>query len=128
MNSARAQWVATFDMEDLISAILRHGTRLSIGLILAGVVLRWIRHEHAAMTALQGANAFHFLAADLHRLGSPAFLPELLIRWGIGVLLFTPYARVAASILYFACVHRSWKHTLLGALALAPLTYILFLG
>ena len=127
MNSARARWIATFDMEDLISAILRNGMRLSIGLILAGVVLRWIRHQPAADT-IQGANACHFLATHLHRMGSPAFLPELLIRWGIGVLLFTPYVRVAASILYFACVHRSWKHTLLGALALAPLTYILFLG
>ena len=128
-DAARAKWIASFDMEDLIGSILRSGTILSLSLVVTGIMLqRTGIAQQAVVDTIQGTNAFHLLSADLHQMGSRAFWPTLLIHWGIAVLLFTPYVRVVASVLYFACVHRSWKHMLLGLLTLAPLTYILFLG
>ncbi len=128
-DAARAKWIASFDMEDLIGSILGRGTILSVSLIMAGVILQWAgMHQGADASTIQGTNAFHFILADLPRIRSITFWPTLLIHWGIAVLLYTPYVRVAASVLYFASVHHSWKHMLLGSLVLAALTYILFFG
>ncbi len=129
-DATRARWIARFDMEDLISSILWRGTILSISLIVAGLILQWTGglHQDAAAYTIQGTNVFHFILANLPQRGSITVWPALFIHWGIGVLLFTPYVRVVASVLYFAYVHRSWKHTLLGGFVLAPLTYIVFFG
>ena len=128
-EAAHARWIARFDMEDLISAILSFGTVLGLGLIAAGGLLQWAGPDAAqAENGMQGINAFHFLLTSLQHIGSHASWSILLIRSGIAALLFTPYVRVVASVLYFAFVHRSWKHTILGSLVLAPLTYILFFG
>ena len=128
-GAAWATWIARFDMEDLIGAILWRGTMLSVGLLLAGVILHWagLGRDDRAYSIIQDANAFQLFMVHRYELGSPASWPGLLIDWGMATLFFTPYMRVVASGLYFACVHRSWKHTLLCGLALAPLTYILFL-
>ena len=128
-NVARAKWIASFDMEDLIGSVLGRGTMLSISLVVAGVVLQWVGiNRGASLDALQGTNAFHFILADLYRVGSITHWPALLVHVGLAVLLYTPYVRVGVSMMYFSYVQRSWKHALLGSLVLATLTYILFLG
>ena len=129
INVRRAKWIATFDMEDLISLILSRGTILGIGCILSGILLHWMGlGQGVPGTAIQGINVFHFVLADLRRMGSAPFWPTLLIHWGIAILLFTPYMRVAASVVYFACIQRSWRHAYLESLVLVILTYILFFG
>jgi len=45
---------------------------------------------------------------------------------GLAVLMLTPYARVLASVLYFALVERSAKYTIFTGFVLAVLTYSLF--
>ncbi len=126
---ARAKRIASFDMEDLVGSILRVGTGLSLSCIAAGVVLRWTgMSQGTSADALQGTNVLHFIVADLHRVGSIRWWPALLVHGGLAVLLYTPYARVAASVLYFSFIQRSWKHALLTSLVLAALTYILFFG
>ena len=125
----RIKWIAGFDMEDLIGSILRRGTILSISLVLAGVLLQWVGVDRGVPAdTIQGTNAFHFFLADLRRIGPIASWPTILIHWGITVLLYTPYVRVVASVLYFAYVQRSWKHALLRSFVLATLTYVLFFG
>ena len=129
INVRRAKWIASFDMEDLISLILSRGMILGVGCILAGVLLHWMGlGEGIPATTIQGINVFHFVLADLPRMGSVPFWPTLLIHMGIAILLYMPYVRVAASVVYFACIQRSWKHAYLESLVLAILTYILFFG
>ncbi len=129
MHPARAKWIASFDMEDLIGSILLKGTILGVRLVAVGSLLQWVGLGHGVSAdTIQGINVFHFVLESLPRIGSLSGWPMLLIHWGIAVLLFTPYVRVAASIFYFAGVQRSWKHTVFGSLVFVTLTYILFFG
>lgn len=128
-NIARATWIAGFDMEDLISSILRSGMWISMGLVMAGLALQATGAGQGGFEdRLQGTNVLQFLLADLHRAGSPRLWLSLLAHLGVAVVLVTPYARVLASLYYFACVERRGTHALLTSLALVTLTYILFLG
>ena len=128
-DAAHAKWIAGFDMEDLISTILRSGIVLSSGLILAGLILTWSGTGHvSAEHHLYGTNLLQFVLADFRRIGTPSVWSSVLIHVGLVVLLLTPYLRVAASVLYFATVARSWKRALLSGLVFATLTYLLFLG
>ena len=126
---ARATWIARFDMEDLISVILRSGMLIGMGLVMAGLTLQVIGAGRGGLEArLQGTNVLQFMLADLPRVGSPLLWPALLAHLGVAVVLLTPYARIVASLYYFAYVERRWTHALLTSLTLIALTYILFLG
>ena len=129
MRVARAVWIAKFDMEALVSALLRYGTLLSIGFTGVGLLCRIGGAPQAAVDAhLQGNNLLQFMLADLHRVGSQEPAAVGLTHVGIAALLLTPYVRVLASTCYFAFVERSGRHAVLTGLVLATLTYILFLG
>ena len=123
----RAQWIASFDMEDLVSAILRDGMLVSMGLVISGLMLQRFCHGRIE-EQLQGTNVLQLILADLHQIGLAARWPSILVHVGIAGFMVTPYVRVFASMLYFAKVQRSWKHALMTGLVLATLTYVLFLG
>ncbi|MBI3324788.1 MAG: DUF1634 domain-containing protein [Candidatus Omnitrophica bacterium] len=125
----QARWIASIDMEPLISSILRYGTLLSMGLITTGLVLRWSRgHQFGADDHLQGTNVLQFLLAHGHWVGSPRLCSSMCIRLGVAAVLVTPYLRVLASMFYFSVVERRRTHTLLTGIVAALLTYILFFG
>lgn len=126
---AWVKWVSKFDMEDLVGSILRRGTVLSVVLVLAGLALRRVGLGGAGFEdRLQGTNVLQFLLADAQHIASLARWPAVLVHGGLAALFLTPYARVLASLFYFASLERSWRQTLLTACTLLPLTYILFLG
>jgi uncharacterized membrane protein len=117
-----------FDMETLVGYILLGGVLLSAALLVAG--LAW----NAAATgqlginySISGVNFFQFLLTDLRQLTSGIARPRLLVSLGIAVLLLTPYARVLASMLYFAFGECDRKFTLFTLFVLSVLTYSLFL-
>ncbi len=125
----RTRRLADFEMEPFIASVLRGGVLLSTGLILIGIV--WHRVETGQLhfhDLLQGTNVFQFVLADLRHVTSAGLRPFLLTHLGIAVLMVTPYARVAAALLYFTCVERNRMHSILTGCVLALLTYILFLG
>jgi len=64
---------------------------------------------------------------DFRQLAAGAWRPRLLVNLGLVVLLLTPYARVLASMLYFALVERNRKYTAFTTFVLLTLTYSLFL-
>ena len=129
-RAARKQWVARFDMEALVSAILRQGMVLSLGLISVGVAWRYASDRTVGFEApLRGTNVLQFLLADIHRVAaSPRFWPSAVAHVGVAGLLLIPYLRVLASMLYFVFVERSRAHALLTGLVLVTLTYILLIG
>lgn len=125
-NSTHAKWLAGFDMEDLISVILRNGMLVSMGLIGAGLLLWRFGQAHVSFGQnLQAENIPDLLLKAFQQIGSPGRWPALLVHSGIAVLLVTPYLRVIASAVYFGWVEHRWKQALLTGFVLAILTVVL---
>ena len=118
----------SFDMESLVGYILLTGVLLSVALLVAGFVWRWVRagtlrFEHS----IAGMNFFEFILSTLQQTASQAFRPRLFLNMGIAILMLTPFVRVLASVFYFAFAEHNWKYTLFTGFVLGVLTYSLFL-
>jgi len=72
-------------------------------------------------------NLFEFLVKDIRQVADEDFRPRLLVNLGLAALMLTPYARVLASMLYFAFAEHNWKYTFFTGFVLSVLTYSLFL-
>jgi uncharacterized membrane protein len=117
-----------FDMESLVGYILLTGVLLSVALLVVGFVWHWVRVSNLRFEhSIVGMNFFEFILSTLRKMASQAFRPRLFLNMGIGVLMLTPFARVLASVFYFAFVERNWKYTLFTGFVLSVLTYSLFL-
>lgn len=128
-NVARLKWIASFDMENLVGAILQNGMLLSVGLVIAGLFLQWVTTaEIYLQEPLHGENVLQFVLQDLHRAVSPKSFSLFLVHLGIAALMLTPYLRLVVSFFYFAYVDRHWRYAFLTILTLTPLTYFLLLG
>ncbi len=126
---AKAKWVAQFDMEAFVSAILRYGTLLSMSLVVMSLILRFgERGQRSPDKALQGTNVLHFMLEEFSSMRSPSTVAFGLAHLGVATMLLTPYVCVLASVLYFAIVDRSRTYAMMTGLVLVMLTYVLFLG
>jgi uncharacterized membrane protein len=110
--------------ELVISYVLRGGVLLSAAIILAGVVMFYYQYYttsgHAISTAFPHSLAGVF--ADLAH-GNPLGI----ILLGLLVLLATPFARVAVSIVAFALEH-DWRYVVITSLVLIILVASFVLG
>lgn len=128
MRAARPAARGQHGMELLMGYILLVGVLLSAALTLAGLGWHWATSGDLRIDSpVAGTNLFQFVAADMREVTSVRLAPRLLINLGLAVLLLTPYARVAASVLYFAAAERSWKYTLFTGFVFIVLTYSLYL-
>ena len=125
---AATEHTARFDMEVIVGYILRGGVLLSMTLVTAGLIWRWIATGHLGLEySIGGMNLFEFVVTDARKVAADAVRPRLLVNLGIAALMLTPYARVLASMLYFAFVERNAKYTLFTGFVFSVLTYSLFL-
>ena len=123
---AWAKRIANFDMESLISSILRTGMLSSTGFIFTGLIIGWADQERASLGPnLKAKSVPLLILADLQQIGSPGFWPRFLIHLGVATLLLTPYVRVLASMAYFTWVDRSRKQVAFTGFVLIILTIIL---
>jgi uncharacterized membrane protein len=119
---------ARFDMEILVGYILLGGVLLSMVLVSAGLMWRWIATGRLGLDySIGGMNLFEFVLADARQVAADAVRPRLLVNLGIAALMLTPYVRVLASMLYFAFIERNAKYTLFTGFVFSVLTYSLFL-
>ncbi len=126
MNTVgKVQWLARFDLEPLLSAILRNGLLLSIGLVSVSLCMQALGNAPGDQHLLQAESLPLLIWADLHRAGTSGFWPRFLLDLGVVVLLLTQYVRVAISMVYFAYVERSKKHVLFSSVVLVILTVVL---
>ena len=108
--------------------LLLGGVLTSAGLMAAGLLWHWAASGRTHLESpIVGMDLLHFVAADLRQVASGALGPQVLIRLGLAVLLLTPYARVAVSLVYFAVAERNYKYTVFTGFVFAVLTYSLFL-
>ncbi|HVH32362.1 MAG TPA: DUF1634 domain-containing protein [bacterium] len=128
MHTTSADQRAEHGMELLVGYILLGGVLTSALLMSAGLVWHWAGSGQTQMDSpLPGMNLAQIFTTFFHQAASGALQPRLLIDLGLGVLLFTPYLRVAASALYFAIAERNVKYTVFTGFVLAVLTYSLFI-
>lgn len=126
VNVKRAQWLARFDLEPLVSAILRNGMLLGVGCIVASVVAQWIGGVTDLGPPPHTTSLSKLLLEDWRQYGRHGSWARPLLDAGVAAVLVTPYVRVWASFVYFIWVERRWRQALFTALVLVILTLILF--
>jgi uncharacterized membrane protein len=127
-RQAATKHPARFDVEIIVGYILLVGVLVSMVLVTAGLIWHWIATGDLGLNyPLGGMNLFEFVLVDVRQVAANAVRPRVLVNLGIAVLMLTPYARVLASMLYFAFVERNGKYTLFTGFVFSVLTYSLFL-
>jgi len=127
-HAMKTRTAAHLAMEILIGYILLVGVLLSTVLLIIGLTWHWAQTGHLRFEyPIVGMNLFEFISLDVRQIASGSFRPKLIVNLGIAVVMFTPYVRVLASMLYFALVERNRKYTLFTGFVLTALTYSLFL-
>jgi uncharacterized membrane protein len=115
-------------MDELVGYILLGGVLLSMSLITAGLIWRYLDTRGVGLDyRIRGMNMAEFAIAELRLAFAGQLRPRLLINLGIVILMLTPFFRVAASMLYFLFALRNWKYTVFTAFVLGVLAYSLFL-
>jgi uncharacterized membrane protein len=115
-------------MEVLVGYVLLAGVMLSVLLIAAGLAWRLIATGRLTVEySLSDMNLAQFAATEVRLVTAGELRPRLLINLGIVVLMLTPFARVLASVLFFAFGERNLKYTVITAFVLTVLSYSLFL-
>jgi uncharacterized membrane protein len=116
------------EMDVLVGYILLGGVLLSMALITAGLLWKYIQSGGVRLEyELAGMNLFQFVVSEIHLTALGQVRPRLLINMGIVVLMLTPFFRVLASVVYFLVVLKNWKYTLFTLFVLLVLTGSLFL-
>lgn len=116
------------EMDVLVGYILLGGVLLSMALIVAGLVWKYIQTGGVHLNyELAGMNLFQFVMTEIHIAALGQVRPRLLINIGIAVLMLTPFFRVLASMVYFLAVLKNWKYTVFTLFVLLVLTGSLFL-
>lgn len=123
-----AQEWRQLEMDVLVGYILLCGVLLSVALIVAGLLWKYIQTGGVRLEyELAGMNLFQFVVSEIHLAALGHFRPRLLINMGIVVLMLTPFFRVLASVVYFLVVLKNWKYTAFTLFVLLVLTGSLFL-
>ena len=120
------KWIASFDVEPLLSSILVNGTTLSMILIGTSIVAQWLRKTGVHFGPnLHARSIPALIMMDIHDGDLAAHWPKILIHLAVVVLMLTPYLRVLASTFYFAFIERSWRHTVFSGFVLIITTIAL---
>ena len=149
---SRAKWIANFEMEPLISQILKSGMILSIVLLFLGIILTWFSgaknnfgpnlhaksipqliwldlrqlHHPEFGPNLHAKGISELIRLDLQQFHHSEIWPRFLIHLAFSILLMTPYVRIFISLLYFAFIENNWKYVGFSTLTLIILTVALF--
>jgi uncharacterized membrane protein len=122
-----AEW-RQLEMDVLVGYILLGGVLLSMALIVAGLLWKYLQTGGLRLDyELAGMNLFQFAVSEVHVALRGPMRPRLLVNMGIVVLMLTPFFRVLASMVYFLLVLKNWKYTVFTLFVLLVLTGSLFL-
>ncbi|HET7564461.1 MAG TPA: DUF1634 domain-containing protein [Gemmatimonadaceae bacterium] len=115
-------------MEQLIGNLLRYGVLIAAAVVLVGGVLYLAQHggAHPSYHVFQGEPAS---LRSLHDIvfGAVTLKSRWVIQLGLILLIATPVARVALSLLAFA-VQKDKMYVVVTAIVLGLLVYSLFFG
>lgn len=113
-------------VERIIGVVLRSGVVLSAAIICLGLVLLVVKGLFTGQMRIDAALPYpRSLGALLA--GLLALDPASVLSLGLVVLIATPFARVAVSIVAFA-VERDWRYVVVTALVLTILVAGILMG
>ena len=128
MHTTPTDQRVTGGMASLVGYILLGGVLISAALMSTGLVWHWATPGRVQGTSpTVGTDLVQIFATFFQQLAGGTLQPRPVIYLGLAMLLLTPYARVAASALYFMVVERNVKYTVFTGFVLAVLTYGLFI-
>ncbi len=119
-------------VEVLVARLLRWGVSLSMAIVVLGLITMCVRrpqdaYSYLALERLTGPHAaFPHSLPEIAR-GVVGLHGQAIIALGLALLILTPIARVAASVVGFA-LERDRLFALITAAVLAVLVVSLFLG
>ena len=117
-----------FDMDAIVGYILLIGVLISLVLVVAALIWRWIDTRTVAFNyKLTGMNLFELILNEVKLAMHGMLRPRLLLSMGITMLMLTPFIRVLVSMVYFMAALKNWKYSVFTAIVLLTLTYSLFL-
>jgi uncharacterized membrane protein len=128
MSDGRELRVSDHAVEQVISRLLQFGVGLAALVVLAGGIMLLLQHggEPAVYSPFRGEpELFRALGPIVG--GALRLDPGAVIQFGLVLLVATPVARVALTMVAFA-LQRDRKYVLLTALVLVLLLYGLFFG
>ncbi len=126
--SALGETKREFDMDAVVGYILLIGVLISLVLVGAALIWRWIDTRSLSFDyKITGMNLFELVLVEIRLAAQGAFRPRLLMSLGIAMLMLTPFIRVLASMVYFMAALKNWKYSVFTAIVLLTLTYSLFL-
>jgi uncharacterized membrane protein len=120
--------VTDTSIERMISILLRTGVLVAAAVVLFGGVCYLIRHGGgtADFHAFHGQPGIDRIIIEIIE-GAVALRARSIIQFGILLLIATPIARVALSLIGFA-LERDWAYVAITAIVLAVLLYSLISG
>jgi uncharacterized membrane protein len=128
LGDAAGESPLEIDMDLLVGYVLLIGVLLSIVLIVAALIWRWMLTGNVEFDyQLSGMNFFELVVNEVKLAVHGALRPRLLLTLGIVTLMLTPFIRVLVSMVYFLAALKNWKYTIFTAFVLLTLTYSLFL-
>ncbi|HZS54090.1 MAG TPA: DUF1634 domain-containing protein [Bryobacteraceae bacterium] len=120
--------ISDFDIEQMISVLLRTGVLIAGAVVLAGGIYYLFRHgsEQVNFTQFVSQPAIDRHAGEIIK-GALFGRARSIVQLGILLLIATPIARVAFALVGFA-IERDRKYVLITAIVLAVLLYSLISG
>ncbi len=120
MARSRLSW-SDQQVDDAVAALLRTGVHLAAAVVLLGGLVYLARHGGER----PHYGVFHGEPSDLRTMGgilgdAASFSGRGIVQLGLVLLIATPVARVALSLLAFG-LQRDWTYVLLTAVVLALL-------
>jgi len=111
----------------LVEVILLAGLILAISLIITGLVWQWIlTGTFGVFPAIAAMNLLEYSIYTLRNATVEGMGPAALANSGIAVLLFTPFVRVLASVIFFGFREHNRIYTAFTGFVLVILGIVLF--
>lgn len=111
-------------LEKLLGLVLLTGFALGLAVMSTGILLYLVTYGRPEIE-LGGAwrTEYGSILAYLTHINSSAN-PKNILEFGLALLLLTPYARAAASLVYFLTEH-DLKYVIITSIVIALITYLI---
>ncbi len=100
-------WLSHFDMEHLVSNLLRNGMLSCVSLAAVGLMFQHVLGSQVHLDpTLQARSIPSLLAANFQHRAALNFWPDLLVDITVAILMLIPYFRLLISALYLSLIER----------------------